>query len=143
MIYRFFGEHLTHIRSSGRIAYHSGAAAEKRDGRMTVLLHPRHSHNRNIMSYMKRVCRRIETYVKFKLLGSESLLKVFVVNGLFYEAPFLKYVVNVLFSVFHCYKNLPLPVKYPDFMPCKTISFYRLLDYFNTYKVDFQVFYDV
>ena len=93
MVNRFSRHHLTHVRSAGGVAYHARASAEKSDGAVSVFLHPR--HNRNVMTYMQTVRRRVESDVKSDAFGFEFLSEIVAVNGLFYKSAFFENVHNV------------------------------------------------
>ena len=95
MVNRFSRHHLAHVRSAGGVAYHARASAEKSDGAVSVFLHPRHSHNRNVMTYMQTVRCRVESDVKSDAFGFEFLSEIVAVNGLFYKSAFFENVHNV------------------------------------------------
>ena len=71
---RLLRHHGTHIRSSGRIADHSRAAAEQRDRAMPRALHVRHRHDGNIVPDMETVCRRIESDIKRDLFTPQKFI---------------------------------------------------------------------
>ena len=59
--------HLTHIRAAGRISDHTGAAADESDRLIARLLKPFHQTERHKMTYVKAVCRRVKTDIKYGL----------------------------------------------------------------------------
>ena len=61
----FFCQHLTHIGLSGGIAHHTGTAANQSDGFVSCHLETFHQTQCHEMSYMKAVCCRIKSNVKY------------------------------------------------------------------------------
>ena len=60
----FFGHHLTHICSSGRITDHTGTAAEKCNRAVACHLQTFHQAECHEMSYMKAVCGRVKADIE-------------------------------------------------------------------------------
>ena len=69
----FYCHNLTHVSSSGRVAYHAGTASDEYDRGMSKLLHVHHYYYLHKMAYMQAVGRRVKTDVELYLF----LLKQF------------------------------------------------------------------
>ena len=85
----FTRHHGAHIRSARRVAYHSGTAAEQRYRPMSVLLHPRHGHYRNIVADVQTVGSGVESDVKRHFLLPQHFVQVVVVYCLFDKSALL------------------------------------------------------
>ena len=95
LVYRIYSHYLAHVGSAGRIADLAGAAAEQEHRRVSVLLHVHHGDDRNEVSHMQAVSRRVKSDIEFDLLLSEQLSQSLRIGRLFYQSSFDQYVVHI------------------------------------------------
>jgi hypothetical protein len=64
MLDGFLGQHLTHIRSSGRVTDHTSTTAKKGNRAVACHLQSLHQAKSHEVSYMKAVCCRVKADIK-------------------------------------------------------------------------------
>ena len=77
MVNRFLSHHGAHISTPGRIADHSGAAADECNRPVSEFLHMGHDHNLQKMPNMQTVRRRVKTNIKSYFLLRKQLFNFF------------------------------------------------------------------
>ena len=82
MLDRLRCQHLAHIRTSGRIADHAGAAAKYCDRLVACHLQTFHQAQCHEMTYMKAVCGRVKTDIENSFSFVDQFFDLFFVCNL-------------------------------------------------------------
>ena len=86
--------HLPHIRTTGRIADHTGAAANQCDRLVASHLQPLHKNKRHEMTDMQRIRRRIEADIEGCLTVVNKLADFLLIRHLRDQTALHQFLIN-------------------------------------------------
>ena len=96
MFYRLDIHYLTHICTSGRVADHTGAAADEHDRSMSELLHIHHDDDLHEVTHVEAVCRRIESNIELDFLVLKKFSDLLLISRLFYKTSLLQNIIYIV-----------------------------------------------